>query len=289
MLGCRGSPGLPRPEHRAVRRGRRRRSSPRPRRSSPRSPVPGPDEGPWLDAAAVAKAAQAELDRYRAFAPDLESHVEVREGSTGVMVSNGDVLIAPDLPRGRRPHRGPAAPRGRHPRRHPRQRRPPAAARAGQRAGRPRRDPGGAGRPRRAPRRRASRPDACASSRPGWSPCTRWSRACHVRGRPRRARRRGHPRRPGVHDHHARVPLRRAHQGRRVPAGAARAGRPPGRRRRPRRAVARQDAAHGGPARRRAARAGRARRPAAAAALPRRPGAPGAAGPPPRGQLAGRV
>jgi uncharacterized protein (TIGR02421 family) len=53
------------------------------------------EEGPWLDAAAVCKAAQAELDRYRAFAPDLESHVEIRDGSTGVMVSNGDVLIAP--------------------------------------------------------------------------------------------------------------------------------------------------------------------------------------------------
>ncbi len=39
--------------------------------------------------------AQAELDRYRAFAPDIESHVELREGSTGVMVSNGDVLVAP--------------------------------------------------------------------------------------------------------------------------------------------------------------------------------------------------
>ena len=58
-------------------------------------PAPGPEEGPWLDATAFAKAAQAELDRYRAFAPDLEAHVEVREGSTGVMVSNGDVLIAP--------------------------------------------------------------------------------------------------------------------------------------------------------------------------------------------------
>jgi uncharacterized protein (TIGR02421 family) len=56
---------------------------------------PASEEGPWLDAGAVCKAAQAELDRYRAFAPDLESHVEVREGSTGVMVSNGDVLIAP--------------------------------------------------------------------------------------------------------------------------------------------------------------------------------------------------
>jgi uncharacterized protein (TIGR02421 family) len=56
---------------------------------------PPAEEGPWLDAAAVARAAQAELDRYRAFAPDLESHVEIREGSTGVMVSNGDVLVAP--------------------------------------------------------------------------------------------------------------------------------------------------------------------------------------------------
>lgn len=56
---------------------------------------PHPEEGPWLDAQAVCKAAQTELDRYRAFAPDLESHVEVREGSTGVMVSHGDVLIAP--------------------------------------------------------------------------------------------------------------------------------------------------------------------------------------------------
>ncbi|MET0523621.1 MAG: tyrosine/phenylalanine carboxypeptidase domain-containing protein [Acidimicrobiales bacterium] len=56
---------------------------------------PSPEAGPWLDAEAVCRAAQAELDRYRAFAPDLESHVEVREGSTGVMVSNGDVLIAP--------------------------------------------------------------------------------------------------------------------------------------------------------------------------------------------------
>jgi uncharacterized protein (TIGR02421 family) len=58
-------------------------------------PAPGPEDGPWLDADAVVKAAQAELDRYRAFAPDLEAHVEVREGSTGVMVSNGDVLVAP--------------------------------------------------------------------------------------------------------------------------------------------------------------------------------------------------
>jgi uncharacterized protein (TIGR02421 family) len=54
-----------------------------------------PDTGPWLDAHAFAQLAQSELDRYRAFAPDIESHVEVRDGSTGVMVSNGDVLVAP--------------------------------------------------------------------------------------------------------------------------------------------------------------------------------------------------
>jgi uncharacterized protein (TIGR02421 family) len=58
---------------------------------------PALEEGPWLDAEAVSKAAQAELDRYRAFAPDLESHVEVRDGCTGVMVSNGDVLVAPTV------------------------------------------------------------------------------------------------------------------------------------------------------------------------------------------------
>ncbi|HEY3670215.1 MAG TPA: tyrosine/phenylalanine carboxypeptidase domain-containing protein [Acidimicrobiia bacterium] len=53
------------------------------------------DPGPSLDADAFVRLAQAELDRYRAFAPDMESHVEVREGSTGVMVSNGDLLVAP--------------------------------------------------------------------------------------------------------------------------------------------------------------------------------------------------
>ena len=115
--------------------------------------APELEEGPWLDAEAVCKAAQAELDRYRAFAPDLESHVEVREGSTGVMVSNGDVLDRADVPGPGRADRGPPAPRGRDPRRHPRQRCPPAAARAGQRAGRARRDPGGPGRAGRAPRR----------------------------------------------------------------------------------------------------------------------------------------
>jgi uncharacterized protein (TIGR02421 family) len=58
-------------------------------------PVSSPERGEWLDAHALLQLAQAELDRYRAFAPDIESHVEIRMGSTGLMVSNGDVLIAP--------------------------------------------------------------------------------------------------------------------------------------------------------------------------------------------------
>jgi uncharacterized protein (TIGR02421 family) len=57
--------------------------------------APPHEGGEWLDADALLQLAQAELDRYRAFAPDIESHVEIRMGSTGLMVSNGDVLIAP--------------------------------------------------------------------------------------------------------------------------------------------------------------------------------------------------
>jgi len=60
-----------------------------------RVPAREVDAGPHLDADAFVRLAQVELDRYRAFAPDIESHVEVREGSTGVMVSNGDLLVAP--------------------------------------------------------------------------------------------------------------------------------------------------------------------------------------------------
>jgi uncharacterized protein (TIGR02421 family) len=57
--------------------------------------APPPEHGESLDAHALLQLAQAELDRYRAFAPDIESHVEIRMGSTGHMVSNGDVLMAP--------------------------------------------------------------------------------------------------------------------------------------------------------------------------------------------------
>ena len=60
-----------------------------------RVPAREVDRGPQLDADAFVRLAQTELDRYRAFAADIESHVELREGSTGVMVSNGDLLVAP--------------------------------------------------------------------------------------------------------------------------------------------------------------------------------------------------
>lgn len=60
-------------------------------------PPPEPDGGPWLDADAFLEVAQAELDHYRAIAPDIESHVEIREGSTGLMVSQGDLLVAPTV------------------------------------------------------------------------------------------------------------------------------------------------------------------------------------------------
>jgi uncharacterized protein (TIGR02421 family) len=58
---------------------------------------PEPHTGPVVDAEEFLAAATAELACYRRVAPDLESHVEIRDGSTGVMVSNGDVLISPTL------------------------------------------------------------------------------------------------------------------------------------------------------------------------------------------------
>ena len=48
-----------------------------------------------VDARAFARLAEAELDRYRAVHPDLAAHVEVRDDSSGVMVCDGNLLIAP--------------------------------------------------------------------------------------------------------------------------------------------------------------------------------------------------
>jgi len=58
-------------------------------------PPPAPDRGPWIDAMTFANLAQAEIDHYRTFAPDIDARVEVRADCSGVMVSNGDLLIAP--------------------------------------------------------------------------------------------------------------------------------------------------------------------------------------------------
>jgi uncharacterized protein (TIGR02421 family) len=58
-------------------------------------PTPQRESGERIDAATFARLAEAELDLYRAVRADLAAHVEVRDDSSGVMVSNGDLLIAP--------------------------------------------------------------------------------------------------------------------------------------------------------------------------------------------------
>ena len=59
--------------------------------------VPAVERGERLDAEAFARRAEAELDHYRATGVDLDVHVEVRSDSSGVMVSNGNLLIAPTV------------------------------------------------------------------------------------------------------------------------------------------------------------------------------------------------
>jgi uncharacterized protein (TIGR02421 family) len=60
-------------------------------------PTPSSEQGERLDAAAFARLAEAELDHYRALHADLDAHVEIRSDSSGVMVSNGNLLIAPTV------------------------------------------------------------------------------------------------------------------------------------------------------------------------------------------------
>ena len=58
--------------------------------------APPSEPGPRLDAAAFARRAEAELDHYRARRPRSSTvGVEIRDDSSGVMVVNGNVLIAP--------------------------------------------------------------------------------------------------------------------------------------------------------------------------------------------------
>ncbi len=56
--------------------------------------MPPRDGDRSVDAVTFAQLAEAELDRYRQALPDLDVHVEVRDDGTGVMVTNGDILIA---------------------------------------------------------------------------------------------------------------------------------------------------------------------------------------------------
>lgn len=57
----------------------------------------GPERPVTLDAEAFALRAEAELAHYREQHPDLDVHVEVRADSSGVMVANGDLLVAPTV------------------------------------------------------------------------------------------------------------------------------------------------------------------------------------------------
>jgi uncharacterized protein (TIGR02421 family) len=56
--------------------------------------VPPNDEGPSVDAATFARLADAEVDRYRQALPELDVKIELRDDGTGIMVANGDLLIA---------------------------------------------------------------------------------------------------------------------------------------------------------------------------------------------------
>ena len=58
-------------------------------------PAPERESGDRVDARALARLAEAELDRYRSVHADLAAHVEVRDDSSGVMVCDGSLLIAP--------------------------------------------------------------------------------------------------------------------------------------------------------------------------------------------------
>jgi uncharacterized protein (TIGR02421 family) len=60
-------------------------------------PQPPAEVGERLDAEAFALLAETELDHYRAIHTDLDVHVEIRPDSSGVMVSNGNLLIAPTV------------------------------------------------------------------------------------------------------------------------------------------------------------------------------------------------
>lgn len=58
---------------------------------------PAPDRPQGLTAEEFVERARAELDHYRERFMDLDAHVEIRPDSSGVMVSHGDLLVAPTV------------------------------------------------------------------------------------------------------------------------------------------------------------------------------------------------
>ena len=161
------------------------------------------EPGPRLDAAAFALRVEAELDHYRARHAGLEVVVEIRRDSSGVMVSNGNVLIAPTVVGARSEGPHPAAARGRYARRHARERFEPAPSTTRRRTRRLRRNPGRSGGVRRVPRRRADGEETASIGRTGRrrSSDGRWR---IVPDGSRRARRLWRRRQRSIH-HHCRV------------------------------------------------------------------------------------
>ena len=226
--------------------------------------------------AAFARLAEAELDHYRAVSPISTLVVEMRQDSSGVMVSNGNLLIAPTVavPEAR-VHALLQHEIGTHIVTHVNGSRQPLRLLGAGLAGYDETQEGLAvfaeylagGLTARRLRQLAARVVAVHQMTEGETFPTVHA-ASSTAASPRR----------GVHDHDARVPVGRADQGRGVPARAARRHRLRRRRRRSRRAVARQDGAHRRPPHRGAARPRRPRRTGAGAALSGRAGGPAAAG-----------
>ena len=96
MLRCRGSDRVPRAECAAVRPCRPRLVG-EAEALLAQVPPPRAEGGARVDARTFARLAEAELDLYRAIHPGLTARVEVRDDSSGVMVSNGNLLIAPTV------------------------------------------------------------------------------------------------------------------------------------------------------------------------------------------------
>ena len=200
--------------------------------------TPPSEPGPRLDAAAFARRAEAELDHYRGVEPDLAVGVEVRDDSSGVMVVNGNVLIAPTVSvPARRADALLQHEIGTHVVTHVNGSRQPLRLLGAGLAGYDETQEGLAvfaeylvgGLTGRRLRQLAARVVAVHQMTEG-------AAFSEVH---RNLVDSGVVTSRGVHDHHARVPIGRADQGRRLPPRVGRRHRPPRRRRSARRAVAR--------------------------------------------------